>query len=105
MERGKGKGKVSLRRNLWKLANGGNPAANIFLAMNLLGYRDVVNNEHTGSAGGPIEIVEAQFDVARLTWDELQQLNILYGKMRPVEEVPERAKLAAPDVSVSPKRR
>ena len=37
------KGRVSLRRNLWKLANNGNVAACIFLAKNLLGYRDVVN--------------------------------------------------------------
>ena len=32
MERGKARGRVSLRRNLWSLANKGQPAANIFLA-------------------------------------------------------------------------
>ena len=45
MERGKAKGRVSLRRSLWRLANAGNPAANIFLAKNLLGYRDVFRDE------------------------------------------------------------
>lgn len=32
----------------------GNPAANIFLAKNLLGYTDLLRNEHTGPDGGPI---------------------------------------------------
>src|SRR3974377_849581 len=54
MDHGKAKGRVSVRRHLFRLANGGNVAAAIFLAKNLLGYRDVVNNEHTGLAGGPI---------------------------------------------------
>jgi hypothetical protein len=35
--RGKARGRLSLRRNLWGLAVKGNPAANIFLAKNLLG--------------------------------------------------------------------
>src|SRR5437764_14370854 len=56
MERAKAKGRVSVRRNLFRLANNGNIAAAIFLSKNLLGYRDVVNTEHTGSAGGPIQI-------------------------------------------------
>src|SRR6202162_3140016 len=56
MERAKAKGRVSVRRNLFRLANSGNIAAAIFLAKNLLGYRDVVNNEHSGLAGGPIQI-------------------------------------------------
>jgi hypothetical protein len=56
MERGKAKGRVSVRRNLFRLANSGNLSANIFLAKNLLGYKDVVSNEHTGPEGGPIEM-------------------------------------------------
>ena len=56
MERGKAKGRVSLRRNLFHLALNGNLGANIFLAKNLLGYKDVVSNEHSGPEGGPIEM-------------------------------------------------
>jgi hypothetical protein len=56
MERGKAKGRVSVRRNLFRLATNGNLGANIFLAKNLLGYRDVVANEHSGPQGGPIEM-------------------------------------------------
>jgi hypothetical protein len=56
MARGKAKGRVSVRRNLFRLATNGNLGANIFLAKNLLGYRDVVANEHSGPQGGPIEM-------------------------------------------------
>src|ERR1700674_4182268 len=48
IECGKAKGRVSVRRNLFRLAINGNLGANIFLAKNLLGYKDVVANEHTG---------------------------------------------------------
>ncbi len=48
MERGKARGRLSLRRSLWGLAQKGNPAANIFLAKNLLGYKDYFSNEHSG---------------------------------------------------------
>jgi hypothetical protein len=57
MERGKAKGRVSLRRSLWKLAHAGNPAANIFLAKNLLGYGDVVNNEVSGAREVTLRVV------------------------------------------------
>jgi hypothetical protein len=56
MERGKAKGRISVRRNLFKLATNGNLGANIFLAKNLLGYKDVVANEHSGPEGGPIQM-------------------------------------------------
>jgi hypothetical protein len=56
MERGRAKGRLSVRRQLFKLANNGNLGATIFLAKNLLGYRDVVATEHSGPAGGPMEI-------------------------------------------------
>jgi hypothetical protein len=56
MERGKAKGRVSVRRNLFRLATNGSLGANIFLAKNLLGYKDVVSNEHTGPEGGPIQM-------------------------------------------------
>ena len=54
--RGKARGRLSLRRSLWGLAVKGNPAANIFLSKNLLGYKDVLSNEHSGPDGGPIQV-------------------------------------------------
>jgi hypothetical protein len=73
MDRARAKGRISVRRNLFRLAGNGNIAAAIFLAKNLLGYRDVVNTEHTGLAGGPIQIV-AKPDYSQLTDEELKQL-------------------------------
>lgn len=60
MERGKAKGRVSVRRNLFRLASNGNLGANVFLAKNLLGYKDVVSNEHSGPEGGPIQMSLAE---------------------------------------------
>lgn len=82
MERGRARGKVSLRRYLWKLAANGNVAACIFLSKNLLGYRDVGAIEHSGPAGGPIEIAEKP-DLSKLTPDELKQLREFAGKTQP----------------------
>lgn len=82
MDRGKAKGRVSLRRNLWKLANAGNPAANIFLAKNLLGYRDAFINEHSGLSGMPIQIA-ARPDLTQLSDEELRQLRSIALKTFP----------------------
>jgi hypothetical protein len=79
MARGKARGRVSLRRSLWALAQKGNPAGNIFLAKNLLGYKDYFTNEHSGPDGGPIVIGPAP-ELGELTDDELKQLAILVGK-------------------------
>jgi hypothetical protein len=79
MERGKARGRVSLRRNLWGLAAKGNPAANIFLAKNILGYKDYFSNEHSGPDGGPILIGPAP-ELGELTDDELKQLSLLVSK-------------------------
>ncbi len=40
IDRAKAKGQVSVRRHLFRLATNGNVAAAIFLAKNVLGYRD-----------------------------------------------------------------
>src|SRR6266852_3507435 len=56
MEQAKAKGRVSVRRSLFRLANAGNIAAAIFLSKNILGYRDVVANEHSGPGGAAIPI-------------------------------------------------
>jgi hypothetical protein len=84
IERGKAKGRVSLRRNLWKLARQGNPAANIFLAKNLLGYRDAVNTQHTGPDGGPINVHSVP-DLSRLSDEDFQLLESLREKVSPQE--------------------
>ena len=54
MDRSRAKGRVSVPRNLFRLAAGGNIAATIFLSKNLLGYKDVVANEHSGPDGSPV---------------------------------------------------
>jgi hypothetical protein len=80
MERARAKGRVSVRRSLFKLAAGGNIAAAIFLAKNLLGYRDVVSTEHSGVAGGPIEIASRP-DLSQLSDEELEQLRAIAEKV------------------------
>ena len=57
MERGRAKGRVSVRRHLFAQAAKGNVAAAIFLAKNLLGYRDVLSNEHRVSEGGEFQMI------------------------------------------------
>lgn len=79
MARGKAKGRMSLRRNLWALASKGNPAANIFLAKNLLGYKDYIANELSGPDGGAIAIAPAP-ELGELTDEEIKQLAFLLGK-------------------------
>ena len=82
MERAKAKGRVSVRRSLFRLANNGNIAAAIFLAKNLLGYKDIVNTEHSGLAGGPIQIASKP-DFSQLSDEELRQLRTLADKTLP----------------------
>src|SRR5215467_11194175 len=82
IENGRAKGRVSVRRALFKLANAGNVAAAIFLAKNLLGYKDVVNTEHTGLAGGPIQFT-AKPDLSQLSDEELKQLRAIAEKTLP----------------------
>lgn len=56
MERGRAKGRLSVRRMLFEQAAKGSAAPLIFLAKNLLGYKDYVANEHSGPEGGPIPL-------------------------------------------------
>ena len=81
MERGKAKGRVSVRRALFRQANNGNIAAAIFLSKNLLGYKDYFNNELTGAAGGPIQVASKP-DLSQLNVEELKQLRTLAGKAK-----------------------
>jgi hypothetical protein len=82
MDRARAKGRISVRRHLFRQAAGNNVAAAIFLAKNLLGYRDVVNTEHTGLAGGPIQIA-AKPDYSQLSDEELKQLRLIAEKTLP----------------------
>jgi hypothetical protein len=79
MERGKARGLLTLRRYLWASAAKGNVAACIFLAKNLLDYKDVVANVHSGPGGGPIRIGPAP-ELKGLSDDEIKQLSVLVGK-------------------------
>src|SRR5260370_36680620 len=48
MDRGKAKGRLSVRRHLFRLAGAGNVPAAIFLSNNLLGHTAYVNTDLTG---------------------------------------------------------
>jgi hypothetical protein len=76
MERGLATGRISVRRMLFSQAAKGNTAASIFLAKNLLGYRDVQRSEHSGPDGGPIAI-DGGVDLSQLSLEEIEQLRIL----------------------------
>jgi hypothetical protein len=79
MERGRAKGRLSVRRSLFTQAAGGNIAATIFLAKNLLGYRDVRNNQLSGPDGGPIAL-QNSLDLTQLSTEEFEQLQTLMDK-------------------------
>jgi hypothetical protein len=53
MNRGRAKGRISVRRGLFQQAAKGNAQALIFLAKNELGYRDPHSNEHSRPNAGP----------------------------------------------------
>lgn len=82
MDRAKAKGKISVRRYLFQLAAKGNVAAVIFLAKNVLGYKDVQSTELSGPAGGPVQIATKP-DYSQLTDDDLKQLRIIASKAIP----------------------
>jgi hypothetical protein len=66
---------------LFRLAAAGNIAAAIFLAKNLLGYKDFVNNEHSGPDGAPIQIATKP-DFSQLSDEEIRQFRALAEKTR-----------------------
>ncbi len=82
MDNAKAKGRVSVRRSLFRMAAKDNVAAAIFLSKNLLGYRDVVNTEHSGLGGGPIQIA-AKPDFSQLNNEELRILREIANKTLP----------------------
>ncbi|MGB9456367.1 MAG: hypothetical protein WCB12_10005 [Bryobacteraceae bacterium] len=85
MERGRAKGRISVRRTLHAQAAEGNVAAAIFLAKNLLGYRDVRRNELSGPDGSPIPI-DGGLDYSRLSREEFEQFAALIDKAKKPQE-------------------
>ena len=82
MERGRGKGRISVRRHQMKLLEAGNATMAVWLGKQLLGQRDVITAEHIGSGGGPIQVA-VKPDLRRLDDDELRQLRELAVKTQP----------------------
>jgi hypothetical protein len=82
MERGKAKGRISVRRAQMRLLEAGNATMGIWLGKQLLGQKDVVTNEHTGSAGGPIQLATKP-DLSQLSDEELQKLREIAVKALP----------------------
>lgn len=81
IDRAKAKGRVSVRRFLFRQAANGNVAAAIFLGKNHLGMRDVVTNEHSGLDGSAIQIANKP-DYSQLTNEELDHLRNLAEKTK-----------------------
>lgn len=70
MEEGIEQGKTSLRRHLWKLVENGNLGATIFLAKNLLGYRDKFDIDHSNTDG----TLTRKYDLSSLSPEMQNQL-------------------------------
>ena len=79
MKRGRAKGRISVRRAQMKLLDAGNSTMGIWLGKQLLGQREVITNELTGSGGGPIAIA-GKLDLSGLTTDEIKQLREIASK-------------------------
>jgi hypothetical protein len=79
LQRGRSKGRISVRRAQMKMLESGNSTMGVWLGKQMLGQRDTITTEHVGAGGGPIQIL-AKPDLSRLSDDELQQLRALAGK-------------------------
>jgi hypothetical protein len=82
MQRGRAKGRISVRRHQMKLLESGNATMAVWLGKQLLGQRDVITAEHVGGGGGPIQVA-VRPDLRRLNDDELRQLRELAVKTQP----------------------
>ncbi len=82
MQRGRARGRISVRRAQMKMLEGGSGTMGVWLGKQILGQRDVITTELTGSGGGPIQLA-IQPDLKRLSDDELRQLRDLARKACP----------------------
>jgi hypothetical protein len=82
MQRGRSKGRISVRRAQMKMLDSGNSTMGVWLGKQLLGQRDAITAEHVGAGGGPIQVATKP-DLSRLTDEELQQLRKLARKTQP----------------------
>lgn len=80
-ERGRAKGRISVRRAQMKMLEEGNATMGIWLGKQLLGQRDVTAVEHSGPMGSPITV--ASLNLNALSVAELQQLYELRRKIEP----------------------
>jgi hypothetical protein len=85
-EKAKAKGRVSVRRALFRPAASGNIAAAIFLAKNLLGYKDIVSNELSGPDGTAIQVASKP-NYEQPSDEELQQLRSIAAKTSLIDEI------------------
>src|SRR5438067_11669673 len=56
MQRGRSKGRISVRRAQMKMLESGNSTMGVWLGKQLLGQRDAITTEHVGAGGGPIQV-------------------------------------------------
>jgi hypothetical protein len=82
MQRGRSRGRISVRRAQMKMLETGNGTMGVWLGKQMLGQRDTITTEHVGAGGGPIQIL-AKPDLSRLSDEELQQLRAIISKTQP----------------------
>lgn len=76
---GTNRGKVSIRKMLFKLASEGNVAAAIWLSKNYLGMREPPT-QLTGANDGPIKHEDVGMDLSKLSTEDILQLRKLREK-------------------------
>jgi len=83
MQRGRARGRISVRRAQMKLLEDGSGTMGVWLGKQILGQRDVVTTEHIGNGGGPILLAATKPDLNRLSDEEVSQLRELARKALP----------------------
>jgi hypothetical protein len=82
IQRGRARGRISVRRSQMKLLEAGNATMAVWLGKQLLGQRDSATTEHVGPGGGAIEFA-VKPDLSRLSNDELIHLREIAEKALP----------------------
>ena len=96
MERGKSKGKISLRRSQMKLVEAGNPALNIWMGKQLLGQRDQVGVAISGPDPAQIDAAVRQIIIDPVALEAAERFLDLIDSGK--------ANIASADDSVHPAR-